>query len=61
MSCVSDMNAAIAGAVAAAECPTGLSFALSRRLPTHLLVIDLRALLSVAVSATLPPTMTLQW
>ena len=29
--------------------------------PTHLLVIDLRALLSVAVSATLPPTMTLQW
>ena len=28
---------------------------------THLLVIDLRALLSVAVSATLPPTMTLQW
>ena len=34
VSCVSAINAAIAGAVAAAECPIALSFAPSRRLPT---------------------------
>ena len=34
VSCVSAINAAIAGDVAAAECPIALSFAPSRRLPT---------------------------
>ena len=34
VSCVSAINAAIAGAVAAAECPIAPSFTPSRRLPT---------------------------